>query len=102
MTLIMTVIVPCERLVHNDPHYDGHSFAVYPDALPLLQRVVLHLFLPGLPSHCDCVRARFFTAVLTRTDRATPPVRRCEARAARPGCKEATGGEPGRPPQVPT
>ena len=29
MTLIMTVIVPCERLVLNDHHYDGHSFAVY-------------------------------------------------------------------------
>ena len=32
MTLIMTVIVPCERLVHNDPHYDGHSFAVWAGA----------------------------------------------------------------------
>ena len=38
MSLIMTVIVPCERLVHNDHHYDGHSFAVY----ILFRMIIIH------------------------------------------------------------
>ena len=68
MTLIMTVIVPCERLVLNDHHFDGHSFAVHNSKDNLAAALGAALAAAGLASGAVAVAVALHAAVAAVRD----------------------------------